>query len=286
MTGRKHSKETLLKLSEGVRNRDSSVWVRGEDKPNAKFKDEDIIEIKKLISKGFRTIDIAELYNVEGNTITQIKTGERWNHIKTEYDDLIIQTPRQKLTKDNIIEIKKLLTEEKLTIIEIAELFEITFGMISSIKTFKSYEDIGIEYNDKLKKKSIVKKLNKNMVTEIKHLLMEDKSCKEISEIYSVHPATISYINQNKIWKDVEVKGFPEWVVKRNLLKKIPKNGSRVPIIQLSIDGEFIKEWACSSEVADALNIDSSSITKCCKGKQKTSKGFKWIYKDDLEEVS
>lgn len=285
MMGRKHSEETLIKLSEGVRNRDSSVWVRGENKPNAKFKDEDIIQIKRLISEGYRIIDIARLYNVEGQTITQIKTGERWNHIKTEYDDIIIQTPRQKLTEEKVIEIKKLLIENKLTILEIAEIFDITYGMISSIKNLKSWSSIGEGYNNKLKKRSLVKKLNVNTVTEIKYLLMEGKSCKDISEIYNVHYATISNINQNKIWRDVEVKGFTEWFLEKSLSGKIIKYGLRIPIIQLSLDGDFIRKWSCASEASEILHIDPSSIAKCCKGKQKTYKGYKWIYEKDLEEV-
>jgi len=286
MMGRKHSEETLIKLSEGVKNRDASCFVRGEDKFNAKFKDEDIINIKKLISEGCRTKDVANLYNVEGQTITQIKTGERWHHIKTQYDDLIKQTPRQKLTEENIIEIKKLLIEEKLSIIEIADLYDITFGMISSIKNLNSWENVGSEYNDRLKGRLIVRKLNKDMVVGIKTLLMEGRGCTEISNIYEVSHSNISYINQNKTWKDVEVEGFSEWILRKSILEKKPKNGSRVPILQLSIDGEFIREWSCASEASDTLNIDNSGITKCCKGKQQSSKGFKWIYKqENLEEV-
>lgn len=283
MTGRKHSNETKAKLSEGVRNRDASVWVRGEDKFNAKFKDEDIIEIKKLISEGCRIVDIANLYNVEGQTITQIKTGERWSHIVTEYDDLIIQTPRQKLTEENVIEIKKLLIEEKLTIVEIADIFNVSFGIISSIKNLNSWGNIGIRFNNKLNNRALVKKLNKNTVKEIKRLLMEGKSCKEISGIYNVHPATISNINQNKIWENVEVEGFLEWIFKKSLLNKISKNGAKIPVIQLSMDGEFIKEWSCALEISEALNIDPSGIAKCCRGKQRSSKGYKWVYKSDFD---
>ncbi|MDD4156596.1 MAG: GIY-YIG nuclease family protein [Candidatus Cloacimonetes bacterium] len=203
MMGRKHSKETLVKLSEGVRNRDSSVWVRGEDKFNAKFKDEDIINIKKLIYENYKIKDIAKIYNVKPNTITQIKTGERWNHIKTKYDELIVQTPKQKLTIEKVIEIKKLLIEENLTIVEIADMFDVTFSMISAIKNLKNWKTIGEKYNEKLKNKLIVCKLNKNMVKEIKLLLLKGKSCKEISQIYNVHLSTISCIKTNKTWKDV-----------------------------------------------------------------------------------
>ena len=279
MMGRKHSKETLIKLSEGVRSRDSSVWVRGEDKFNAKFKDKDIIKIKRMIYEGNKIIDIANLHNVEPNTITQIKTGERWSHIKTEYDNLIIQTPRQKLNEKDIIEIKKLLIEEKLNIKEIADIFEITFGQVSSIKNLNSWENIGKEYNEQLINRLSVNKLDKNKVIEIKYLLLEGKSCSEISKIYDVTPSTISYINQNKTWKDVLID--ENNVSNKVYLEKGAKPSSRIPIIQLSIDGNFIKEWTSASEVSKVLNIDTSAIAKCCKGKQLTCKGYKWKYKSE-----
>jgi len=283
MMGRKHSKETLIKLSEEVRSRDSSVWVRGEDKFNAKFKDEDIIEIKRLIYEGSRILDIAKLYNVEPNTITQIKTGDRWSHIKTEYDDLILQTPRQKLTEEDVIEIKKLLIEEKLNIIEISELFEVTFGLVSSIKNLNIWKYIGEEYNEQLMNRLCVKKLDKNKVKEIKYLLLEGKSCFEISKIYNVTRSTISCIKQNKTWKDVFIN--EDDVLNKVYFEKGAKPGSRIPIIQLSIDDEYIKEWDSSSEVSKILNINASAITKCCKGKQLTCKGYKWIYKSEYEKI-
>jgi len=282
MMGRKHSEETKIKLSEIIRNRDASAWIRGEDKPNSKFKDEDIIKIKKLVYEGNKILDIAKLYNVEPNTITQIKTGDRWSHIKTEYDDLILQTPRQKLTKEDVINIKKLLIEENLNIIEISELFEVTFGLISSIKNLNSWENIGEEYNEQLANRLCVKKLDKNKVKEIKYLLLEGKSCFEISKIYNVTRSTISYIKQNKTWKDVFIN--EDDVLNKVYFEKGAKPGSRIPIIQLSIDGEFIKEWNSSSEASKILNINASAITKCCKGKQLTCKGYKWIYKSEYEK--
>jgi len=65
-------------------------------------------------------------------------------------------------------------------------------------------------------------------------------------------------------------------------LKEESKINMRTPIIQLSRDGEFIREWTGASEASKILDIDISGITKCCRGRQKTHKGFKWIYKDNF----
>lgn len=54
----------------------------------------------------------------------------------------------------------------------------------------------------------------------------------------------------------------------------------RVKVIQLSLDGEFIKEWESIAEAAKSLNIIKSNISRCCKGIRKTVNGFKWCYKE------
>lgn len=51
------------------------------------------------------------------------------------------------------------------------------------------------------------------------------------------------------------------------------------PIFQYTLDDMFIKEWESAKTASEKLNIDSSSILKCCKGNLKTSGNFKWKYK-------
>lgn len=52
------------------------------------------------------------------------------------------------------------------------------------------------------------------------------------------------------------------------------------PILQFSLSGEFIKEFDSAKSASEELNIDSSSITKCCKEKLKSAYGFIWRYKE------
>ena len=51
------------------------------------------------------------------------------------------------------------------------------------------------------------------------------------------------------------------------------------PILQYTLDGEFIKEWESSMEVYRQLGYCNSYIGKCCKGKYESAYGFKWEYK-------
>ena len=53
------------------------------------------------------------------------------------------------------------------------------------------------------------------------------------------------------------------------------------PILQYTIDGQFVKEWPSSSEIQRQLNYNNSSIAKCCNEKPhfNTAYGFIWKYK-------
>ena len=55
-------------------------------------------------------------------------------------------------------------------------------------------------------------------------------------------------------------------------------NSNITPVSQYSLNNEFITTFPSSREAARQLNLDSSSIIKCCKGKLKTTGGFIFHY--------
>lgn len=57
-----------------------------------------------------------------------------------------------------------------------------------------------------------------------------------------------------------------------------PNIKRRIPILQFSKEGNFIKQWDSTSQAGKELNIHTSNITMCLKGKIKQAKGFKWKY--------
>ena len=63
----------------------------------------------------------------------------------------------------------------------------------------------------------------------------------------------------------------------------IIKHGHRknIAVIQLSIYGEFISEYKSAADAGRFNNMDRSTIVRCCKRKQKTAGGFKWMYAEE-----
>ncbi|ALA07695.1 putative HNH homing endonuclease [Bacillus phage BC01] len=60
------------------------VHVRGAEHHNTKFTEEDIVKIKKMLVQGVKGAEIARMYNVAPVTISFIKTGRSWAHVKVE----------------------------------------------------------------------------------------------------------------------------------------------------------------------------------------------------------
>lgn len=50
------------------------------------------------------------------------------------------------------------------------------------------------------------------------------------------------------------------------------------PVYQMDMDGNIIKRWECMNDAMRALSIDSTQISRVCKGKNCTAGGFIWRY--------
>lgn len=54
----------------------------------------------------------------------------------------------------------------------------------------------------------------------------------------------------------------------------------KIPITQYDKSNNKINDWGSITECSKKLGIDAGSISKCCKGRLKTYKGFIWRYKE------
>lgn len=73
-------------------------------------------------------------------------------------------------------------------------------------------------------------------------------------------------------YKDGEIKNKIEKYIK-------PENHSKKAIIQLTKEGNKIKEYKSLSEAKKILGISVTNISNCLSGVSKTAGGFKWKYK-------
>jgi hypothetical protein len=80
----------------------------------------------------------------------------------------------------------------------------------------------------------------------------------------------IDNLKKGHLKKDKDFYKNKKW------LKNIEK-----PITQYDLKGNFIKDWSSIREASEYLNINRSSISQHLGGKQKTSGGYIWKYKEN-----
>lgn len=66
-----------------------------------------------------------------------------------------------------------------------------------------------------------------------------------------------------------------------NITNAVEKN--KIKVSAFDINDNYIDTYCSLSEAARSLNIEVSYICNCCKGKQKSAKGYKFIYKKQEE---
>ena len=66
-----------------------------------------------------------------------------------------------------------------------------------------------------------------------------------------------------------------QWITNRDNVRK----GRNKPVLQYDLDGNFIREWECTSDVGREV---SGNICDCLKGRHKTACGYIWKYKEDI----
>ena len=64
-----------------------------------------------------------------------------------------------------------------------------------------------------------------------------------------------------------------QWITHKDNVRK----GRNKPILQYTLDGEFVKEWPCAYDVGKEV---SSNIVNCLKGRYKTAYNYIWKYKE------
>ena len=64
------------------------------------------------------------------------------------------------------------------------------------------------------------------------------------------------------------------------------KIGHTKATLQIDIEtNNIVAEFSSASEAARAMRCKPNSISLCCKGKNKTCKGYAWVYKDDYDKI-
>ena len=71
--------------------------------------------------------------------------------------------------------------------------------------------------------------------------------------------------------------------------KRVMKNRTKVhdkPVVMLDKDLNFIKKFDTVKDGGDYIGVRGENISRVCKGKNKTSGGYKWMYYEDYQALT
>ena len=74
---------------------------------------------------------------------------------------------------------------------------------------------------------------------------------------------------------------------RRYTYQNLGKNPKAKKVVKLSLDNEYICSYDCikSAMLDNNINLLSSSISACCKHKQKSAYGYKWLYQEEWQKI-
>lgn len=163
---------------------------------------------------------------------------------------------------------------------KIDELVALTF--IPNADTFKGIEHINGRYFDNrvINLRESINARNSWRNSNISNGLLGHSVSEDTKSKISKARLGMKFSNDTKRKQSIAHQGLKQ--SQSTVNKRISKTSK--PVVQLSLDDQYIKTWKSAKYAAFNLGFDSSAITKCCKGKLRTHKGYHWEYLKDYKK--
>ena len=161
-------------------------------------------------------------------------------------------------------------------------------GFIWEYKNGDIIPQTTIPYKDRIKENCMTNRYKKVYKYAIDgHFIDEYECAQEVENIYGTKAYLIKRCCDGETYVCDGFRWSYEKVDKLDDLKDTNYyKGKMIPVVQLDTDWNFINEWESISVAGKNTHIDSSSISRCCKEKQKLAGGFRWKYKSDYQKIS
>ena len=154
--------------------------------------------------------------------------------------------------------------------------------LMNPVERKDGYSQVGLRKNKKTKQCYVHRLIaetfleNPENLPEVNHI-DEDKTN---NFVFLNEDGSVDKEKSNLEWKthkdNVNHGTRNERAAKANTNGKCSK-----PVLQFTLDGEFIREWPSVME-CERNGFDQSNVSACCRGRIKSAYGYIWKYKETL----
>ncbi len=218
-------------------------------------------DVKQMWDQGFSRAEISNKLNLSRDTISKIL-----RNVYGVASSDIIKRGYVTLMTTSYEDIKEK-WEEGLTIHQISTTCGGDEGTIK-----KALLEMGITEKDIAQRRS-----ENQMINSVENILKLWKDGLTITDItrYGGNRSTIRKVLLNN--------GITEKDINDRLRKHCNQNAR--PVVQLSLDDEYIATYKSCLAATKALGKNSSSINNCCNHKAKTAYGYKWMFLSEYNQT-
>ena len=94
-----------------------------------------------------------------------------------------------------------------------------------------------------------------------------------VAQAYLPNPENLPQVDHIDNDKTHNYVNNLQWITNRDNVRK----SNNKPILQYTMDGEFVREWQCAADVGREA---SRNILHCLKGRTKSAYNYFWVYKE------
>jgi len=171
--------------------------LKGAQIANSKLTESQVREIEHLVRENRLTFkEIAKQFDVTITAIQKITSGANWKHV-TDTSNRLKRSTGRKLDRADVAQIKMLLSEG-ISLGKIADLFEVSRRAVEAIKR-------GDSWKDSTESSVQTGKLQLEDVVQIKTMLKQGISRREIANLFGVSLRHIGAIALGDAWKNVSL---------------------------------------------------------------------------------
>ena len=153
--------------------------------------------------------------------------------------------------------------------------------LLQTIKDKDGYLKVNLRKNGKLKGFKVHRLVaetflpNPDNLPCVNHKIEGDEG-KTINMVFFNEDGTIDEERTTIEWCTHEYNNTYGTRIER-IAKKTTNGKLSKKVLQFSLTGEFIREWESTMECG-RNGFNQGHVSDCCRGEQKTHKGFKWCY--------